>query len=52
MWLYNEISARYHRLLIYDEKRNTEIDGMGPFKPKVKLLSLLAGPIDPYNVIG
>ena len=43
MWLYNEkISSRYHRLLIYDEKRTTKIAGMGPFKtqkeePKVML---------------
>ena len=27
-----KISSRYHRLLIYDEKRTTKIDGMGPFK--------------------
>ena len=27
-----KISSRYHRLLIYDVKRNTEIHGMGPLK--------------------
>ena len=27
-----KISSRYHRLLIYDVKRTTKIDGMGPFK--------------------
>ena len=34
MWLYQsmKISFRYHRLLIYDIKRTTKIDGMGPFK--------------------
>ena len=26
------MSSRYHRLLIYDVKRTTKIDGMGPFK--------------------
>ena len=26
-----KISCRYHRLLIYDEKRTTNIDGMDPF---------------------
>ena len=26
------ISSRYHWLLIYDVKRTTKIDGMGPFK--------------------
>ena len=27
-----EISSRYHRLLTYDVKRNSEIDSIGPFK--------------------
>ena len=27
-----KINSRYHRLLIYDVKRTTKIDGMGPFK--------------------
>ena len=27
-----KISSRYHRLLIYDVKRTTKIDGIGPFK--------------------
>ena len=27
-----KMSSRYHRLLIYDVKRTTKIDGMGPFK--------------------
>ena len=27
-----KISSRYYRLLIYDVKRNTKIDGIGPFK--------------------
>ena len=27
-----KISSRYHRLLIYDIKRTTKLDGMGPFK--------------------
>ena len=26
-----KISSRYHRLLIYDVKKTTKIDGMGPF---------------------
>ena len=26
-----KMSFRYHRLLIYDVKRTTKIDGMGPF---------------------
>ena len=26
------ISSRYHRLFIFDVKRTTKIDGMGPFK--------------------
>ena len=29
-----KISSMYHRHLIYDVKRTTEIDGMGPFKGK------------------
>ena len=28
-----KISSMYHRLLIYDVKRTTKIDVMGPFKP-------------------
>ena len=28
-----KMSFRYHRLLIYDVKQTTKIDGMGPFKP-------------------
>ena len=27
-----KISSVYHRLLIYDVKRTTQIDGKGPFK--------------------
>ena len=27
-----KMSSRYHKLLIYDVKRTTEIDGMEPFK--------------------
>ena len=27
-----KMSSRYPRLLIYDVKRTTKIDGMGPFK--------------------
>ena len=27
-----KMSSRYHRLLIYDVKRNSEIDDMGPFQ--------------------
>ena len=27
-----KISSTFHRLLIYDVKRTTQIDGMGPFK--------------------
>ena len=27
-----KMSFRYHRLLIYDVKRTTKIDGIGPFK--------------------
>ena len=27
-----KMSSRHHRLLIYDVKRTTKIDGMGPFK--------------------
>ena len=27
-----KMSSKYHRLLIYDVKRTTKIDGMGPFK--------------------
>ena len=26
-----KLSSRYQRLFIYDVKRNTKIDGMGPF---------------------
>ena len=26
-----EMGSRYHRLLIYDVKRNTKIDGMGAY---------------------
>ena len=29
------MSSRYHRLLIYDVKRTTKIDGMGSFKVHV-----------------
>ena len=29
-----KISSRYHRLLIYNKKRTTTIDGMGPFKTR------------------
>ena len=32
MWLCKKISSRYRRLLIYDVKRTTKINGMGPFK--------------------
>ena len=28
-----EITSRYHRLFIYDVKRNTKIEGMGPTNP-------------------
>ena len=31
-----KMSSRYHRLLIYDVKRTTKKDGMGPFKVKSK----------------
>ena len=31
-----KISSRYHRLLIYDVKRATKIDCMGPFKRLVE----------------
>ena len=27
-----KMGSRYHRLLIYDVKRTTNIDGMGPFQ--------------------
>ena len=30
--LYNENLSMYHNLLIYNVKRSTDIDGMGPFK--------------------
>ena len=30
-----KISSRYHWLLIYDVKRNTKTDGMGPFKLEI-----------------
>ena len=33
-----KMSSRYHRLLIYDVKRTTKIDGMGPFKISYRLL--------------
>ena len=36
-------SSRYHRLMIYDVKRNSKIDGMGPFK----LLAVLPD----YNIL-
>ena len=29
-----KISFLYHRVLIYDVKRTTNIDGMGPFKTR------------------
>ena len=32
-----KISSRYHRLLIYDGKRTTKIDGMGTFKTSIPL---------------
>ena len=32
LWFYNEISSRYQGLSLYDVKRSTKIDGMGPFK--------------------
>ena len=31
-----KMSSRYHRLLIYDVKKFTKIDGMGPFNTAVK----------------
>ena len=31
-----KISSRFHRLLIYDVKRNTNIDSMGPFNLEQK----------------
>ena len=34
-----KISSRYHRLFIYEVKRTTKIDGMGPFN--YSLLALL-----------
>ena len=35
------MSSRYHRLLIYDIKRTTKIDGMGPFnRPILELYTL------------
>ena len=33
------MSSRYHRLLIYDVKRTTEIDSMGPFKEQSGMIS-------------
>ena len=27
-----KLSYRYHRLLVYDVKRTSKIEGMGPFK--------------------
>ena len=33
-----KMSSRYHRLLIYDVKRTTKIDGMGPFKVACRCL--------------
>ena len=35
-----KMSYRYHRLLIYDVKRTTKIDGMGPFKHSKGTLTL------------
>ena len=32
-----KMSSRYHRLLIYDVKCTTKIDGMGPFKNAITL---------------
>ena len=38
-WGYTmKMSSRYHRLLIYDVKRTTKIDGMGPFNSFIKLI--------------
>ena len=31
-----KMSSGYHRLLIYNVKRTTKIDGMGPFKLEFK----------------
>ena len=33
-----KISSRYHRILIYDVKRNIKIDSIGPFKVTVQAL--------------
>ena len=42
-----KISCSYHRLLIYDVKRTTKIDGMGPFNHSDEvpdgIMNLLAG---------
>ena len=35
-----KMSSRYHRLLIYDVKRTTKIDGMGPFDIKSLVASV------------
>ena len=35
------MSSRYHRLFIYDVKRTTKIDGMGPFKTKDSQIRIL-----------
>ena len=32
-----KMSSRYRRLLIYDVNQTTKIDGMGPFKIKIKM---------------
>ena len=39
-----KMSSRYHRLLIYDVKQTTKIDGMGPFN--MRLTSSLNIPVD------
>ena len=35
-----KISSMYHMLLIYDVKRTTKIDGMGPFNYYLKFYKL------------
>ena len=43
MWFTMKISSRFRRLLIYDVKRTTKIDGMGPFKVLCGLLHTMCG---------
>ena len=46
-----KIGSRHHRLLTYDAKRNTNIDGIGPFKGELTKNFLFLFSLDQVSLI-